>query len=284
MSVQQQVIYRDQFVEGFERRVTVLREAVTTDTESRGGAVNFLIALSGASGGRSAVTRGSNGLIAASDDSQAQVALNFAEAHDLQKRTGFDIFRAQSNQLAIMQMNGMAVINRKIDSVIIASLDSGTVTLGSVGAMSKTVANQLVTKLRNAFAGESDSGNLYAVVTPACFAYLTDITSFANSLYNNGPGGKLEDGIPKIENWTYWMGLNWKAHSGLNGGGTSSATCYAWHKAAVGHAIASGTVDAVIDRNREQDYSYSRHSVYQASAKLQNSGIVKFVHDDSAIS
>ena len=282
MSVQAQIIYRDQFVAGFERRSSVLREAVTTDTESRGGGVYFLIA---SSNNRTAVTRGSNGLIPSSDDSQSQVLASFAEAHDLQKRTGFDIFRAQSNQLEIMRMNGMAVINRKIDDVIInGALATGTVNLGSVGTMSKTVANQIVTKLRNAFVGEDTSGQLYAAISPAAYAYMTDITSFANTLYCTATGGKMEEGIPSIGKWKYWMGIMWTEHTGLTGVGTNSCTCFAWHKAAVGHAIATGSIDAVIDRNREQDYSYARHSVYQAAQKLQNAGIVKFTHDDSALS
>lgn len=280
MSVQQQVIYRDQFVAGFERRESTLRKTVTTDTESRGGAVYFLIA---SSNNRSAVTRGPNGLIPSTDDLQTQVPVSFAEAHDLQKRTGFDIFRAQANQLSIMQMNGKAVINRKIDDDIIAALGTGTVTLGSIGSMSKTTANQIATKLRNAHAGEDDRGNLFTAVTPACWAYLTDITSFANSLYSS-TGGKVEDGIPLADQMAYWMGINWMQHTGLSGIGTSAATCLSWHRAAMGHAIAAGTIDAVIDRNREQDYSYARHSVYHGSQVLQNAGIVKFVHDDSALS
>lgn len=280
MSVQQQLIYRDQFVEGFERRLSVLRSTVTTDTESRGGGVYFLIATSN---GRSAVTRGSNGLIPSSDDLQVQTPITFAEAHDLQKRTGFDIFRAQGNQIAIMQMNGMAVINRKIDDDIITAIATGTVTLGAIGAMTKAVANTISTKLRNAHVGETDSGNIFAAISPAAFAYMTDITSFANSLYST-TGGHTERGVPQMTQMAYWMGINWLEHTGLSGVGTSACTCLSWHKAAVGHAVASGTIDAVIDRNREQDYSFARHTVYHGVAKLQNAGIVKFIHDDSAYS
>jgi hypothetical protein len=280
MSVAAQVLYRDQYIAAFERRESVLRPAVTTDTESRGSAVYFLVA---GSGGRQAVTRGSNGLIPPSDDSQAQVPITFAEAHDLNEKTNFDIFKAQGNQLQLMRENGIAVINRKIDATIIAALESGTVTLGATGAMSKTVANRIATILRNAFAGESDSGMLYTLVSPACFAYLTDITSFANSMYS-ATGGKTETGIPILGRWVYWMGMNWGEHTGLTGVGTSACTCLAWHKAAVGHAIASGTIDAAIGRDEKQDTSWARHSVYQGAAKLQNSGIVKFTHDDSGLS
>lgn len=279
MSVAAQVIYRDSFIEGFEQRQSVLREAVTTDTESRGGSVYFLIA---DSGGAEAVTRGSNGEIQSTDDSQTQVPIAFAEAHDLTRRTGFDIFRAQGNQLQIMRNKGMAVINRKIDKTIITALETGTVTLGSVGAMNATVAHKITTKLGNAHVGEDLDGMIYAAISPAAWGHLEDVTSFSNSLYSN-TGGKLQDGLPTIQRWVYWEGIYWKVHRNLTGMG-SACTCLAWHKAAIGHAIASGTIDAAIGRNEEQDYSYARHSAYQGASKLQNAGIVKFVHDDTVLS
>lgn len=280
MSAQLQAIYKDQYVEGFEQRQSILRQAVTTDTESRGGSVYFLVA---DSGGSVAVTRGSNGLIPVQDDNQVQTPITFAEAHHLIRRTGFDIFKAQSNQLQIMRNAGMATINRKIDRVILDAAETGSVTLGAVGAFSKQVANQIVTKLANAHAGEDVEGNLYGLLSPAAWAEASDITSFANSLYSK-TGGNTQDGIPVVGKWVYWEGVYWSRHTGLTGIATSACTCMAWHKAAIGHAIASGTIDAEIDRNKEQDYSWARHTVYQGASKLQNAGIVKFVHDDSLLS
>jgi hypothetical protein len=281
MSIAAQILYKDQYIAAFERRESILRPTVTTDTESRGSQVYFLIA---GSNNRAAVTRGSNGLIPPSDDSQVQVPITFAEAHDLNEKTNFDIFKAQGNQLQLMRENGIGVINRAIDAAIITALTTGTVSLGAVGAMSKTIANRIATILRNATVGEVDMGNLYCLVTPAAFSYLTDITSFANTLYSTATGGKVDEGIPQLGRWKFWMGMNWGEHSGLAGIGTSTATCLAWHKASTGHAIASGTIDAAIGRDEKQDTSWARHSVYQGASKLQNSGIVKFTHDDSGLS
>lgn len=282
MSVSAQTVYRDQFIAAFERRDSVLRQAVTTETESRAGSIVFLVASSGASGGRSAVTRGPNGRIPGSDDVQTPVTLTFAEDHDKNIKTGFDIFRAQANQLEIMRMNGMAVINRKIDSRILTELATTSVDLSTIGTMNKTVANKIVVKLRNAFVGEDVKGMLYCAVTPAAWAYMTDITSFANADYTETK--KVDDGIPVIGDWKYWMGINWCEHSGLTGIGTSTATCLAWHKAAIGHAISPGGIDAYIGRNEEDDYSVVRHTAYNAAKMLQGTGVVKFTHDDSALS
>lgn len=270
--------YKDEFVMAFERTVSVLREAVTTDTETNAAGVYFNVA---GSGNRSAVTRGSNGLIPPADDSQTQVQIVFVEAQDLQEKTNFNIFQAQGNQLELMRRNGQAVINRAIDAAIITAIATGTVTLGAVGTMNQTVAQRISTILRNAYVGESDRGNIYALLSPAAFAYMMNITSFANVDYTATK--KVDDGIPQIGMWKYWFGINWGEHSGLSGVGTTS-TCLAWHKAAVGHAIAAGSIDAEIGRDGKQDTSWARHGVYHGASKLQNSGIVKWTHDDSGLS
>jgi hypothetical protein len=281
MSAAIQAVYRERAVAQFERSTSVLRPTVTSDTVNQGGTLYFLVA---GSGGVEAVTRGADGLIPASDDSQTQVPVIFREDHDLKYRNAFNIFIAQGNQLDIMSMAGNAVLNRKMDKIIIQAIETGTVTLGAVGTMNKTIANQIVVKLRNAFVGEDDAGrNIYILLSPAAFAYLEDITSFGNTDYSS-TGGQMQDGIPQIGRWKYWMGANWGEHTGLTGVGTAACTCLAWHKNAVGHVISPQGLDAYIGREEAQNRSVVRHTVFHGAAKLQNSGIVKFVHDDSSLS
>jgi hypothetical protein len=281
MSAAQQSVYRERAVQAFERTTSVLRPCVTSDTINRGGTVYFLVT---GSGNAIAVTRGADGLIPPGDDSQVQVPVVFREDHYLIYRNGFNIFTAQGAQLDIMRDAGNAVVNRKMDQIIIQKIELATVTLGAVTAMTKDVANRVIVKLRNAFVGEQDSdGNIYVLLSPAAFAYLNDITSFANADYST-TGGMMQEGIPQIGRWKYWMGANWGEHTGLTGVGTSACTCLAWHKAAVGHCISPAGLDAYIGREEAQDRSVVRHTVYHGAAVLQNSGIVKFVHDDTALS
>lgn len=279
MSVQAQTIYKAQYIEAFERRKATIVPMVRTDTQDRGGTLVFLVA---GSNNRVATTRGSNGNIVPADDSQTQVSLTFAEAHDLKEYTNFDIFRSQGDQIALMRQNSMSVIHRKQDSVIITALETGSVSLGVIGTMNKTVANQIATKLRNAFVGEDTAGNIYCALTPAAYTYMTDITSFANTQYTATQ--KVDDGIPAGGQVKYWMGVNWFEHSGLTGGATSASTCLAWHKDAVGYAVSTMGVDAMIGYDQKQHSSWARASVFHGAIKLQNSGIVKFTHDDSALS
>jgi hypothetical protein len=278
MSVAQQVRYKEEYIEAFERRKAVLVDTVRSDTQDRGGQLVFLVA---GSGNRAAVTRGSNGEIPPADDSQTQVTLTFTEAHDLKEYTNFDIFRSQGDQIRLIRENSMAVIHRQQDSVILTALATGSVSLGAIGTMNKTIANKIAVILRNANVGEVDSGNIYCALSPAAYAYMTDITSFANTQYTATQ--KVDEGIPSLGVWKYWMGINWAEHTGLTGNGTTS-TCLAWHKNAAGYAMSTRGIDAMIGYDQKQDTSWGRASIFHAAVKLQNSGIVKFTHDDTGLS
>ena len=277
----QQAKYRDQFIAAYERGAGNLRDTVTTETIVRAGSLYFLVV---GSGGRSAVTRGSNGLIPVGDNTQAQTPVTLAPAYDKQIMNGFDIFTAQGDQLEAMRVEGGNVLGRAMDDLIITTAYTGTVTLGSVGTMSKTVANRISTILRNADVGAADRGNIFCLLSAAAFNYMEDITSFGNTQYSTGTGGRMQDGIPQAMQWKYWMGINWGQHNGVAGKGTSSCTCVAYHRASIGHAIGPGSLDAEIDKVPGEDASYCLHKAYHGSSKLQNSGIVKFVHDDSGLS
>ena len=94
----------------------MLRDTVTTEAVIKGQQAVFLVA---GSGSAAAVTRGTNGRIPARPDSLTQNTCTLQEWHDLVRKTGFNVFASQGNQRAVMQMTTLAVINRKIDSLII---------------------------------------------------------------------------------------------------------------------------------------------------------------------
>src|SRR5262245_63945401 len=124
-----QAQYREEFIQGFEQRQSLLRSCVVTEAVIKGNTATFLVA---DSGGAAAVTRGVNGLIPARADNLTQSTATLVEWHDLVRKTGFNVFASQGNQKRIMQETTMAVINRKIDADIIAQLDTATVDTGSV--------------------------------------------------------------------------------------------------------------------------------------------------------
>lgn len=273
------VKYRDEWIQGFERLPTVLRSTVTTDAMVNGRQAVFLIANSA----REATTRGSNGLIPASADDLTQVTLTLTEAHDLSRKTGYNIFAGQADQRAVMQAQGRNVINRKIDDVIITELDTATVTFTG-GVMSKGVASKARTLLGNAEVPIDD--RLFFAVTPAQWAHLENDPSFASADYVEMK--PLVNGMPNPQAPSItvrrWANFNWFTHTGLPGKGTSTAKCFAYHSSAIGYCYNNGDVQVAVGYDKEQDYSYARHTIYHGAKKLQTAGIIEVTVDDTGYS
>lgn len=270
--------FREQMIDGFEVHQSLLRDVVTHEAVIKGNTATFLVA---DSGGATAVTRGTNGLIPARDDNNTQYSATLVEWHDLVRKTRFNVFASQGNQRQLMQKTTMAVINRKIDSDIITELANATVNTGAATTASETLALRAKTILQN-----SDvpwDNQIFGLITPAFDSYLMQVDSYASADYiNDKPmpsGGNAWIDKPRVRNW---LGINWIVHPSLTGAGTSSATCYVFHRSAIGHAADTQGMDVALGYDDEQDYSYARCSVFMGTKILQNSGIVKITHDDSA--
>jgi len=80
-----------------------------------------------------------------------------------------------------------------------------------------------------------------------------------------------------------WAGFNWIFHPNLTGVGTASEKCYFYHSDAIGSAFDMTGLDTAIGYDDEQDYSYARASSFTGAKLLQQTGIVQFLHDASAI-
>lgn len=272
-----QTQYRAEFIAGFEMRQSILRTSVTTEImkEPNGGnAVVFVVIDSGSA---SAVTRGVNGMIPARADNNNQFTLTLAEWHDLVRKTRWNIFASQGNQRAAMQMTTMAVMNRKLDDLIIAQLDTATVDTGPAVQASLNLIIKARTILGNAFVPLEEEDNLFALVTPAFMGYMLQVKEFASADYV-----EIKPFVGPARRYRRWAGFNWIEHPRLTGVGTASEKCYVFHRAAIGNAVDSDTLQAVIGYDEEQDYSYARTTAFTGAKLLQNTGVVQMLHDGSA--
>lgn len=275
-----QIQYRQEFIQAFEQHQSLLRETVTTEAVVKGQQAVFLVA---GSGNASAVTRGVNGRIPARADSQTQNTCTLQEWHDLVRKTGFNVFASQGNQRAVMQMTTMAVINRKIDELIVNELNTGTVTVGSATTLpSVSLFQNGVVKLQNASI-PWDSG-MTLLCQPAFLAYLEQAPEFTKAQYVNlrpyaGDTASFNDKAPMAYKWRNCTII---AHPGLPGKGTSSEKSFMYHKSAIGHAIDTSGIQTPVGYDQEQDYSYARASAFMGAKLLQNTGIVVITADGSA--
>ena len=81
-----------------------------------------------------------------------------------------------------------------------------------------------------------------------------------------------------------WYGVNWIVDAGLPGVGTNSSSCFMYNKKAMGHACDAERISTYVGYDEKNDKSWARCSTYMGSKLLQNSGVIKMPHDDSALS
>ena len=274
-----QIQYRQEFIAGFEQKVSLLRETVTTEAVIKGNQAIFLVADSGTA---TAVTRGVNGLIPARNDNNTQNTCTLTEWHDLVRKSGFNVFASQGNQRAIMQMTSMGTLNRKIDDQIITELNTGTVTIGSSTTIpSVSLFQNGRVKLSNA--SVPWDSNISLVCQPAFLAYMEQAPEFANAQYV-----ELRPYAGQNPSWRDKpMAYRWRnalivEHPNLPGKGTSSEKSFLFHKTAIGQAADTAGLQTPVGYNDEQDYSFARASMDMGAVLLQNAGVVVITADGSA--
>ena len=271
-----QTQYRQELIAEFEEGMSWLRRTTVTEAIIKGNEAVFLV---GGSGGATAVTRGINGLIPARADSLTQSTLTLTEFHDLVRKTRFNIFQSQGDQRRLMQETCRMVLNRRIDADIIAQLDTASTNLGAAAQMSLSVVAKAITTLGEAEVPVEDEDKMWAVMTPAVRGFLMQIpeynsADFVDMKVLTGPNMRVKR----------WAGFNWIFHPNLTGVGTASENCYFFHRDAMGSAFDSGEgLNTAVGFDAEQDYSYARCSSFTGALLLQQTGILQFLHDASAI-
>ena len=270
-----QTLYRTEYIKGFEKRESLLRKTVTTEAQITGNEAVFLVA---DSGDATAVTRGLNGDIPTRPDNLNQYTCTLREWHDIPERTKFNIFASQGDGRKLMQETSMSVVNRKIDKDIHEALAAATLTWGIAAIADLNLVTKAKTMLGNNFALEDD--DVFAAITPAFHGYLMGLNQFTSSDYITL---KPFEGVSKSRAFN-WYGINWIVDAGLDGVGTSSATCFMYSRKAIGHAMNQEGTMTEVGYDAKNDKSWARCTEYMGSKLLQNSGIIKMLHDDSALS
>lgn len=274
-----QAKYRNELILGFEDRTSRLRSTVVTEGEVNANTFIFLVS---DSGDATATTRGADGLLVARTDNNTQSTVQMAEWHDLARKTRFNVFSSQGDQVNLMQTTSMGVINRKIDDDIIAALDTAT---NDLGAASTTTLKKVMTAqtiLGDNTVDVEDEDNMFALATPGVRGELMQLPEFASADYVT-----IQPLVGPARKFIRWAGFNWIFHprlTGSVGAGDSTPTaekCYFYHKNSIGHGVDKEGMDTAIGYDEEHDYSFCRMSTFMGSIKLQNKGIVQFLHDNS---
>lgn len=270
--------YRDEYIHGFEDRQSILRATTVQEAQVKGNEAEFLVADSGSA---TAQTRGVEGLITARSDNNTQNTCLLQEWHDLVRKTNFNVFASQGDQRRIMAATTQAVVNRKIDDIVIAELDTATNDTGAAQVASLDMVVYARTILGNNFVDLTDEDNIFGLISPAFEGYLMQIPEYASSDYV-----EVKPFTGPARRFRRWMGVNWMCHARLTGsvgagGAGTSEQCFMYHRNALGCAVDTAGIDTAIGYDEEQAYSYCRVSIHMGAKKLQNSGIVMMKHNGS---
>lgn len=267
--------FRQETIKGFEKEDSLVASLCTNEMVRSGNTATFLVC---DSGGATTTTRGVNGDIPARDDNLAQLECTLTEQHDLVRRTGFNIFASQGDGRRIMQETSRAVVNRKKDQIVYDALTTASGTWGSAAVA--TIALVLKAKATlNQASVLNKRDRLSAAITPAFQGELMKLDQYTSADYVKGQ--KFENvGIDRAFSW---LGIDWVVDEELPGAGTSSSTCFLWHKAAVGCASDTGDLKMAAGYDDEQDRSWARTSIYMGGKLLQNSGVIKMLHNDASL-
>lgn len=269
-----QVQYRKEAIMGFEQGASYLRHSVLTEAQFKGNQATFMVA---DSGGASPNTRGVNGLIPARADNLNQYTVTLVEWHDLVRRTSFNIFASQGDGRRVMQETTRKVLNRKVDSDILAELQNATQTCGAAVTASLNLVVKAKTILGNNAVDMDEEDNVFGVISYAFDAYLMQIPEYTKAGYV-----EIRPFNMPTKRFRRWAGVNWIVHPNISGKGTALEYCFMYHRNAVGHAINTGDLQALAGYHEEQDYSWARTTGFFGSKLLQNSGVVVMKHDGSA--
>jgi len=267
-------MYRSEQIAANEKVQSLLSLTTTTESMTQGNSCVFLVA---GSGGATAARRGLDGRIPGNPLDLNQYTCQLEEIHAPFEMTGFNIFSSQGNLRKAMQDGSTAVINRERDNLIRNALSGATVTIPAATA-SLTWVSKAKTKIRNAKVGAAVP--LYGVITPAVYEYFMALKEFNSADYVKD---QRFEGFSKDQAFA-WNGVNWIVDPELQGVGSASATCFMYAKTAIGSAANTGSMNIFAGYDEKDDFSWTRASVFMGAKLLQNSGVVKMLHDDSAFS
>ena len=263
--------YRDEWVVAFQRGATYLRDQVTTEMMIRGNEAVFPI--QGAAPRMS--ERGVDGLIPSRQRTDSQVRVALREKHTLEKQTSFNIFTAHANLREAMQNSGALTAQREVDDTIIDALSTATNNFSDTAApLTFNRVVDIIAALNTQNVYSSDM--VTCLWTPKAWARIKTFNQGTSVDYVDR---KLLTGNTDLP--FYWVGALHMMHTGLPGAGTANAECFAFAKPAIGHAINEGEIRTSIGYDEEHDYSFARHTLFHGAEVLQQSGLLRFRHDDA---
>lgn len=166
------------------------------------------------------------------------------------------------------------------DDLIIDAIDSGaTSNIGDYGSSDTDYIDEnMALEIGEWFDRRNvpRDGNRFCAVTPRQWAALMKINSYASADYI-GPDLPFKKSGFKMRTWN---DLNWFMSNRLNGVGTATARCLAYHKRAVGHGINADYDITWAWENLKKGWSGAA-SLSMGACVIDTNGVVEIRVDDT---
>lgn len=271
--------YRREFIGAFNTGVSLLVDRATPESMDMGRSAVFDVT---AVGGRMQ-TRSIDGRIPRTNVSDTQITCTLAEHVKKFEVTDFEAFTSQSDERAKMNHRIMESVNQELDYNILTELANASTSFSSSAApITLDTATRVIATLA-ANQVPISPNDVTFVVSPFVEAKLQNIQGYTSADYVSTKtlesGGNQFTNARKVKSW---LNVGWIVHPNLPGVGTSSCTCYIWHRRALGVAAPANQIKYSAGYDDQDHYHYASATLKAGTKILQNTGILKFLHNDAA--
>lgn len=279
MAVPTAIKYRGEFIAAFNTGVSLLKDRFTNESMTMGNSAVFDVT---AVGGRMA-TRSIDGRIPRTNVTDTQVTCTLSEYVKKFEVTDFEAFTSQSDERAKMNHRIMESVNQELDYHVLNELANASTSFSATAApITLDTATRVIATLASNQVPINPM-DVTGIVSPFLEAKLQNISGYASQDYVMGR--PLETGGNQFQNQVMmkrWLNITWITHPNLNGVGTSSCTCYFVHRRALGVAVPTSQIRYSAGYDDQDHYNYCSATLKTGAKILQNTGILKFLHNDAA--
>lgn len=282
--------YEAKVHEVFQRKGSYLKESVRVKDNVIGSTAVFQKIGTG-----TATTKARHGTITPMNQTHTAPQTTLADFYAGDWVDKLDEAKININERDAIASGGAMALGRKVDDQITTVLDTTTQSTITLTVTSKaTILATAIEFAEAVWANDvPNDGEVYACVTARYWSQLMTIDQFQRAEYVGADGQVFTQG-PAVGRgrWKDWMGIKWKMQTGLPGAGTATAKCFAYHKTAVGYAIAQSagnvagneSVSADITWHGDRAAHFVNHMMSGNAVMIDDTGVIEGnLNDTTAI-
>lgn len=212
------------------------------------------------------------------DKTQYQAVLE--EWHGTAEETGFNVFTSQGADEATLRKACLRKLNRKIDAKITAQLEATTNAMAGTQTLTKALITEILATLGSSNILETE-GDIFGSVSPSVYQRVMALAE-ASSIDFVDMKTFERDGV-RVQ-VKHVFGINWINNTQASGKGTNASTNVIYHRDAIGFAAKdkASPINSIMGYEEKQDRSYARCTGFFNAKILEDTGALKFTHDDTA--